>query len=340
MNRLKRILLIMVIIFIGVINILIYINLHLYYKSINLEETGTKIELLEKANHFYPLNDLAHHELGKAYFELAEININVKDTSISYLDRSIESFQRSIRINPSSQFSHIHLGKSLVYKDLLSPSKNPNFLEEYKKAAELVNHYNEIYYEVSKLYLSRWAELSDEDKSFTLAMLREIWAGMNREKILSLLQIWEMNIKDYAIMSLVLPDIPEAYKLYADFLGERSLDLLERQRLLAVYEKLEVERAREAFNLGENFFYYHRLEEALDQFQRCLRALKQIHFYQNLTSDNLINEHEITTLRNSTFLNLAKCQIEAGKDWSEIEGNLLEYLQNEDSVSAINNLET
>lgn len=336
----KRIIIILAIIAIMAIDILIYLNQHLYYKSIDLEESGKKIDILEKANLFYPWNDLVYHELGKACFALVERNFGVKDKAISYLDSSIESFQRSIRINPSSQFSHIHYGKSLAYMDLLSPSEYPSFLEEYRKAALLVNHYNEIYYEVSKLYLIRWTELSDEDKKFTLVMLQKIWAGMDREKIQSLLQIWELNIKDYALIPQVLPNIAEAYRLYANYLGERSLDLSERQRLLTVSEKIEFDRARSNFSLGERDFYYRRLKDASVQFRRSLKSIEKIFFYQNLTSNILIEEQEITTLRKATLLKLAKCRIEEQANWSEIESFLLEYLNLEDNISSFGDLET
>ena len=338
--ELKRVLLVAAVVVVAIINILIYWNQHLYYKSLNSYEINQRIEILEKANFFYPWNDLVYHELGKAHFDLAESNFSARDSAISHINNSIEGFQRSIRINPSNQFSHFYLGRSLAYKELLVPSESSNFLGEYKKAAKLVGHYNEIYYEVVKLMLSRWGVLSDVDKTNTLEMLQKIWRGMDREKIQSLLHIWELQIKDIAIMTQILPDKPEAYRLWAEFLGERSLDVMERQRSLADAERLEFNIARAAFNLGERHLYYYRLKEAFDQFRRCLRTLDKIHFYQNLTSDNLINELEITTLRNTTLLNIAKCQIEARKDWSEIESYLLEYLHNEDSVSNVNDLET
>ena len=340
MIELKRVLLVTAVVVIAIINILIYWNQHLYYKSLDSFEIDQRIEILEKANVFYPWNDLVYHELGKAYFDMAENNFDVRNSAISYLNNSIESFRRSIRINPSSQFSHFHLGRSLANKKLLVSSESPNFLEEYMKAAELVDHSNEIYYEVVKLMLSRWPGLSDNDKTRTSEMVQKIWRGMDREKIHSLLHIWELQIKDNTIMTEILPDKPEAYRLWAEFLGEKSLDLMERQRSLAVAERLEFDIAKAAFNLGERHLYYYRLKEAFGQFRGCLRTLEKIHFYQNLTSDNLINENELTILRNEMFLNLAKCQIEERKDWSEIEGYLLEYLHSEDSVSNINDLET
>ena len=55
---------------IGIVNILIYWNSHLYYRAKNkVEDVEKKIDTLENANRFFPFNDLVYYELGKAYFD-------------------------------------------------------------------------------------------------------------------------------------------------------------------------------------------------------------------------------------------------------------------------------
>ncbi len=76
MNILKRIAFILALVVVGIVNILIYWNQHLYYKAERIEENEKKIEILERANKFYPSNDLVFYELGKAYFDLGIRSLN------------------------------------------------------------------------------------------------------------------------------------------------------------------------------------------------------------------------------------------------------------------------
>ncbi|GAI30654.1 unnamed protein product, partial [marine sediment metagenome] len=105
MNKLKRIIFILAVIVIGGINILIYWNSHLYYRSEKIEDNEKKIKILERANRIFPSNDLVFYEMGKAYFDLGIESLNDEALSEAYLRKSIESFARSIRINPASFFS-------------------------------------------------------------------------------------------------------------------------------------------------------------------------------------------------------------------------------------------
>jgi tetratricopeptide (TPR) repeat protein len=339
MNILKKILLILALFVVAVANILIYWNQHLYYQAEEIEENEKKIEILERANGFYPLNDLVFYELGKAYFDLGIQRLSDKTKSTAYLRKSIQNFKRSVRINPASQFSHFNLGQSLHYMSFFSPSLDVNCYDEYKKAAILVDHNSQIFYDVGKIFLSRWSELSEENKNFTLEILRKLVGGKDREKLWSIMQAWEMNVKNYDVMEKILPEDPQIFRIYADFLGEKSLSLEKRQRVLADAEFLEFERAKSEHNSGEDEFLYYRMKEAFNHFESCRSILNRIKFYQNLTQQNLIDHSEFGELWKSVFLNLAKCHIEEGGELKEVEGYLWKYLELEDKVAAVHDLE-
>ncbi len=106
MNILKKIVFMLVLVVVAFVCILIYWNQHLYYQAEEIEENEKRIEILEDAIQFYPLNDLVFYELGKAYFDLGIRSLSDETESSAYLRKSIQNFSRSVRINPASQFSH------------------------------------------------------------------------------------------------------------------------------------------------------------------------------------------------------------------------------------------
>jgi tetratricopeptide (TPR) repeat protein len=340
MSNIKKLIFLFGIIFIGIINILVYLNNHLYYKAQKIEDNKNKIKILERATQFYPSNDLVFYELGKAYFDLGIKSISDKAESSSYLEKSIKNFTRSIRINPASFFSHFHLAQSLLYRSYLSPSFDVSYHEEYKKAALLAGHNSQIFYEVGKIFLSRWPELSEEDREFNLETLRKIVSGKEREKLQTLMQIWAMNVKDYEVMEKILPQDAKAYRMYARFLGEKSLSCDKRQSSLAKAESLEFERAKDIHNLGQSELQYYQLREAFNHFNSALNILGKINFYQSLSSQKLIDLTEFHNLKKSACINLAKCLIEQGQELKAAEGYLRSYLSLEEEVAAAGKLES
>jgi len=340
MNILKRNVFILALVVVAAVDVLIYWDSNLYYRAEKIEDNEKKIEILERANQFYPLNDLVFYELGKAYFDLGKRNLNDKAKSDNYLRESIQNFNRSIRINPASYLSHFRFAQSLLFMSYLSPSLDVNPYEEYKKVARLLGHNHLIFYEVGKILLSRWGELSEEDRDFTIEILGKIGREKDRNKLRTIMHIWEMNVKDYGVMEKILPEDAQIYRMYAKFLGEKSLSVEERQGILARAELLEFEKAKSEYNSGENEFLYFRVKEAFNHFRSCLNRLEKIKFYQNLTQQNLIDLSELANLQKSAFLNLAKCRLEEGGELKEVQGYLLKYLALEDKVSAVGEVES
>jgi len=340
MNIIKKIVFILALVVVAVVDILIYWNQHLYYQAERIERNEKKIEILERANKFYPSNDLVFYELGKAYFDLGIRSLNDETKSSAYLQESIQSFKRSARINPASQFSHFNLAQSLLYMSFFTPSLDVNCYDEYKKAAILVDHNSEIFYDVGKIFLSRWSELSEENREFTLEILRKVVGTKDSKELQTIMQTWEMNVKNYDVMINILPEDPQIYRMYAKFLGEKSLSVEERQRALADAEFLEFERAKSEHNSGEKEFLYYRVKEAFNHFKSCLIILEKIKFYQNITQQNLIDHSEFSELLKSAYLNLSKCRLEQGGMLKEVKGYLRKYLALEDEVAAVSELES
>jgi hypothetical protein len=340
MSGFKKFVFIAAIILISITSTFIYVNNHLCYQARDkIEDPEKKIVILERANKFYPFSDLVLYELGKAYFELGIQNLKDGELSRGYLRKSIENFIRSLKINPASYFGHFNLAQSLLYMSYLSSDNDIDYCDEYKKAALLAGHNSQIYFEVSKIFLSRWPSLSEEDKNFTLEILNRIFQRKNPEEIQPILQIWGMNIEDYEFMEKLLPEDTEIYRMYAKFLGEKSLSREQRQKFLAKAELLDYEKAKGEYQSGENEFQYYRLTEASDHFKRSLDILEKINFYEDLSGQRQIDIEEFNGLRKSACLNLAKCRLESGHELKEVEGYLLTYLELEERVASVDELE-
>jgi tetratricopeptide (TPR) repeat protein len=339
--KLKRVFLLGAIAAIGIVNILMYWNVHLCYRATeNTEDPEKKIKILKSANLFYSSNDSVFYEMGKSYFDLGMENLDDKTSSQTYLQKSIQHFNRSLKINPASYFGHFNLAQSLLYMSYVSSDFEDNPYEEYKKAALLAGHNSQVYFEVGKIFLSLWPKLTEEDRDFTRETLKKILESKDPQKVQAIMHIWEMNVSDYRVMEEMLPEDASIYRMYAQFLGEKSLSSEERQGYLAQAEWLEFERAKDEYISGEGEFQYYRLKEASRSFLSSLRRLERINFYQNLVDQEWINVEEFLELKKSVYLNLAKCTLEEGKDFKQAEGYLRSYLAVEEEVAAVGELES
>ena len=256
MNIMKRVLFIIMLLAVAGVDFLIYWNVRLYYRAGDIGESQRKIEVLNKANQFYPFNDFVFYELGKAYYVLGSQNLADRTKSESYLQESIENYKHSVRLNPASYLTHYRFAEALNLMSYILPSLDLSAYKEYKKVALLLGHNHPFYYEVGKILLTRWNKLSEEERDFTIEMLGKIGEEKNNEKIQSLMQIWDINVKDYSVMEKILPEDARIYRMYAKFLGEKSLSLEERHKFLAKAEHLEFETAKAKFISGEKKLLY------------------------------------------------------------------------------------
>ena len=338
MRALKKIALLVAIFIVAALNIFIYMNSHLYYRASRVEDSKGKIALLERSNKFCPLNDLVFYELGKAYLDLSLMNLGDAAASESSFRKSAQNLRKSILINPASPYSHFYLGQSLLNLDLFSSGRDTRFYDEFRRAARLAGENSHIFFEVGRLFLSRWPELSEEDRSFTLDVLRKIMAKKDSEQIAVLLNIWELNAKDYQVMDKVLPPDAQTYRQYAEFLGEKSLSLEERHKCIAQAELLDFEKASQEYQSGETLLYHFQTQEAFSHFRLSQDLLGGIRIYQALNGKNLISSSETGELLKSTWLNLAKCRIEEGAGLNEVVDYLYQYLALEDRAAKVEEL--
>jgi tetratricopeptide (TPR) repeat protein len=326
MSILKKTGLVSLVLFIGLFDIFIYWNYHLYYRARKAENPAKKSALLEKSNTYFPWNDLVFYELGKSYFDLGIGNLNDAAASQSYFRKSVQNLKKSVLINPASPFSHFNLAQSLLNLELISSENGTPFYDEFRKASLLAGEDSQVFNEVGRIFLSRWPELSELDRNFTLEILRNVVAKKDREKISLILNTWELNGKDYRIIEKLLPEDAQVYRQYAQFLGERSLSLEERNKYLAQAELLDFMKAKSEYQSGH--------------FELALNLLEGIRFYQSPLGRNEIGQSEFSELKRSVYLNLARHCIEKGAGLSECGDYLTQYLNLENQAGNTGALES
>jgi tetratricopeptide (TPR) repeat protein len=249
-------------------------------------------------------------------------------------------FRRSIRLNPVSAFSHFYYAQTLQSQSLFQPEKEDEALSEYKKAALLAGHNSEIYYEVGKIFLGRWPQLSEENRSFTVENLRRILSGQARSNFQALLNIWEFNVQDYEVMKAIIPNDAQLLRTYALYLAQKSLSLEERHLALARAEALDFEAARQRYITAETDFKSYELESAARLFRSCIQMLNRIVFYQDLTAEITIDPADYAALKKSCFLHLIRCGVELGRDLSAVEPDIRVYLTFESGGAELDEMET
>lgn len=324
---------------IGVVNVLFYCNARHYHRAMDVEDLISRIEALAKANKYLMFNDKVYYETGKSHFDLFRQNLGDKAVALSHLQKAAENFNLSLKINPASPFGHFHMAQSLLYLDVCDPSSEDGFMQEFKSAVNLAGDNHEMFYEVGKVFLSRWPFIAEEDKISTIHILKKSLQEERRDKFLPLLPIWEMNVRDYSVIRQIIPKKPDFYHMYARFLGEKSLSLEERRDVLVEAEFLDFEHARMRHESGKAFLFAYQFEKAQGQFRICLNILKRIRFYQDLTGQNLIDIFRFETLQKLANLDMATSILGNRGEWSEARKFLIPYLEREDRIAEVKKIE-
>ncbi len=315
-------------------------NARLYWKAkapySSLEE---RIRLLRRAAAAYPWNDLVSFELGKAAFERGAEALGNPAERDALFSQAVGSFLRSLRLNPGSPEVHFHFAQTLLYMNYLSLPAPVSYFEEYKKAAELTGHNSQIYFEVGRVLLARWEALSAAEKDFTLDILRKTLSGKDEERLLDLLETWNLEVRDTSLVDKILPEDAALLRAYARFLGEKSLALEARQTALAKAEHLDFLRAKNELDLGRREAEVFRNAEASAHYARALEALGTIKFYQALAGRELFDPREYAVVLKLTRRLLAMTRIEETRSLADTDGTIAAYLEIEDQFTPLGEFE-
>jgi tetratricopeptide (TPR) repeat protein len=321
------------------LNILVYMSFHFHLLADRKARNyRTKIEILDKAAQFYPLNEQVYRELGRTYFDLALDDLSDPEQRDFGLEKSAENFIHAVRLNPGEYINHLYLAQTLLYENYFF-AEQTEYFQEFLKAARLTNHDENVYYEVGKAMLLRWDELSDEDRLYGQELIKNSSNLRSRERVLDLLQTWALSGVDYEAIREILPEDASVFRLYADFLAEKSMSLEERQRALVVVESKEFEAAKKLYREGMENYRRYRLKEAQNKFKSSLRLLDRIYLYQNLSGRTDIDTEEWIDLRKGLYSNLLRSSVDLDSPVSEVREYLRLFLEVEEDELRIDEVE-
>jgi tetratricopeptide (TPR) repeat protein len=323
----------------GAACILVYSSLHEGYRAEKINDWEKQISVLTKAVKFYAWNPDIHFNLGNIHLQAGSFLPGDREKSHFHFEHAIGCYEKSLRLNPVSPYTHFSLGRTLQNLSFYMPEYADRSFAEYRKAALLSGHNTTIFFQTGKVFLSRWNDLSGNDREFTIRILRKIMENAEEEKIKELMQIWDMNVRDYDVMHRILPEKADVYRFYADFLGEKSLSIQERRRYLAEAEFIDYMQARELHEHAENEYFDYDMHSSFSEFQLCWKYLRRIKFYQNLTGDNLIDNKEYDQTCTSVLLYLVKAGVDSGRKFEVVKGYAEEYLRRENQVSSVRELD-
>lgn len=298
-----------------------------------------KERTLELAARIYPWNDQVWFELGKTLFDKGAESLGGARVRDAALAGSVRCFLEGLRLNPGSAAAHFHLAQSLEYMRYLSLPAPVSYFDEFKNAAALTGHNSQIYLEVGKVLLSRWESLGPEERDFTLGILRKMLAGKDQEKLRNLLEVWYLHGQDEAVIEKVLPEDAGCLRVYARFLGEKSLSLEAREKALAKAESLDFLKARSDLDQSQRSFEYFQGDDAAAGLSTCLGLLESISFYQALGREELFDPREFAELRKTAYLLLAKSQVDKTRSLADPDHFLETYLALEDQPLAVGEFE-
>ena len=299
-----------------------------------------KIRILLRADAVFPWNDVVPYELGRAYFERGAEALGDPAARDTLFRRSIESFLRSLRYNPGSAAAHFELGQALLYAGYAAIPEPLSSFDEYRRAAELTGHNSQIHFDAGKVLLGRWDGLTPEEKEFVAGLLRTSLAGKDEERLLDLLETWNLTSRDPGLIDRILPDDAASLRTYARFLGERSLSLEGRQTALARADALEVGRARSELERGRRDADALRLSDASSRAAAALDALGSVKFYQALVGKELFDPREAAGILKASRRLLAMARIEETRSLADEDGTIAAYLDAEDDFTSLGEFET
>ncbi|MFH1944941.1 MAG: hypothetical protein ABIK95_04875 [Acidobacteriota bacterium] len=335
-----RILILVLITAAGAANVLIFLNSHFYLRAKELKNDEVKkIALLKKADRFYPWNPDVSFELGMSYFSCfnQEMQRMEFENSRSSLEEAVSSFKRSIRLNPTFAFSHYYYAQALRYLNTTEGASGGDPYEEFKKAILLAGHNSDIHYQAGLLFLPRWGEMPEGDREFIAENFKKILVGPKKAQFINILNTWFLGDRDYSVIEAIMPDHPQLLQQYADFLGEKSLSLSERRRVLIKAESIRFRQAGDLYMSALQEYKSYNLENAERQFRHIVNLLSGIRFYQNLSSssEEQIRGEEYNRLFSSTLLHLLRSKIDLGASLKDCEQELTAYLERETNLGTL-----
>jgi len=330
----------MALVAIGGVDFLVYRSSDLYWKAQEIADSEMKIRVLQKAGKIFPWNHLVYYELGKTHFELGMQGLREGQDAGFHVRESVKNLERGIRLNPASPFGHFYYAQSLQYENLLTQSSRDRIFVEFFNAAKLAGENREILFDVGKRLLARWNVLKEEERTFVREILVTALQWKPVDKFPALLNLWHLNVGDVGVMESIMPEDPRIYRMFGNYLGEKSMCLEDRHRILSRADHLEFAIQKNLLTAGDRELNRSNWNEANKFFRWCLGNLPKIRFYHKLSGQYPLVDSEYQQLSKSANLGLARSILALGSGVEDAREYILAYLEIENDENSLNEFES
>ncbi len=264
-------------------------------------ETGKKMEFYDLSHRIFPFDHTAAYKYG---YVLLESGYENKNNAL--ILESIDWFKKAAARNPFHYYSHYYLGKSYLFYNYPHSQYFNEAISQFKKAAIIRGGNQAIALDTSKILLSMWPLLGDEDKQFCQYLLSQSMTRFLWEDFAGIIEPWWLYSKDKNFLEQLLERKPVFFYKVAGKLTHLEAPLSLRWELLAEYEKFLLEDVNRKYQ-SLSFQKKYELESLLP----LLGDLKTIKAYHRLARDDTFDEEKYRQLKNEILYQVIDALFEA-----------------------------
>lgn len=138
---------------------------------------------------------------GEFYYEIAvkENELRNVEKREEYIDKSIECFKKSAKLAIVDPFAYFGLGKAYLLSNFPYATYTEKTKVYFKRAVELTPNDEFILLHTIRLYLSEWKFSLEEERSFTMKMIKKILA-LNKRHASQIFRWWKEFSLDREIL--------------------------------------------------------------------------------------------------------------------------------------------
>lgn len=195
-------------------------------------EPDRRQQLFEQAGKLFPFDSEIIFQTGVEILSQAA----AEDNSPKRLEKAIRRFQRAVSLNPFHYRAHFFLAKGYFLLNRMNSDDFRRGIAALKKTAFLKKKNPEVAVSVIEVLLSLWPHLSEEDRSYSVGIFRNISDTLTDPLFRRILSAWDRGCKDHSFFEQGLTHRPLFYRRIADVLAKNQIHLEQRFAYLKGYE--------------------------------------------------------------------------------------------------------
>jgi tetratricopeptide (TPR) repeat protein len=281
------------------------------------EKGADSISSLKKAIEQTPSNAAYYHKLANLELEGSGKLSDSQNPKNALIQKAIENQQRAIELNPTDSRNHMGLARAYSLKE---PSTfNENSARSLEKAILLSPSDAALSYKAGCYYLSKWRQLSQNQKMRALDILGRAIKLDEAYFDRIFKDCWRI-INNYKLIQKIVPNSSTRRAAFARFLLDREM-LTEYVIEMAKVEYLLIKNAEELLAESEHFINDEAQEAVLMQ----LRRAEGFYHYINNKFPGLLDDsferglnERINSVYTRVYISRAKSELRHGNNQAAI----------------------